>query len=378
MPQRFTPRGGITNPQETGRRPLPQPTGRGGRPADSTVRQFDPRLNPRTGDEQFGRGGGGIRALLEAQPKSSLREDLFRDPRLEENRRRLEEEIARARGRGPTQLNQQQQAFIQQLQAQARGQGPSIAQQQLRSATDRNLSQQLAAQAAGGGNPALAQRQAALQGGAAAAGLAQQSGIQRLQEQQGAQQLLGGQLGQAQSFELQAQAQQDALVQNFLNAGLTLDQAQFAANQELARLQTERDLGFAGLKSQEDIAQIQADVARRGQDQQLIGSFIGAGGAGIAAMFSDRRLKKDIKRSKEDLDEFMDALRSYRFKYKNQSHGKGEHAGVMAQDVEKSSVGKDMVLETPVGKALDMRKGFSALMAGQARLNERLRELEGK
>lgn len=95
----------------------------------------------------------------------------------------------------------------------------------------------------------------------------------------------------------------------------------------------------------------------------------GGGGAGMAAMFCDERLKKDIELvSKQELDELRSCLKAYRFRYKDpDKHGKGQFMGVMAQDLEKSKLGKTLVfrdndgnLQVDVGRALML---FLATMA---------------
>jgi hypothetical protein len=50
----------------------------------------------------------------------------------------------------------------------------------------------------------------------------------------------------------------------------------------------------------------------------------------------------------------------------------------MAQDLERSAAGKRIVSETSDGKMLDVNKALSASLAASARLNERVRTLEGK
>lgn len=52
--------------------------------------------------------------------------------------------------------------------------------------------------------------------------------------------------------------------------------------------------------------------------------------------------------------------------------------GVMAQDLEKSKVGREVVGDTPVGKMLDLNRSVGLSLAGVADLNERIRKLEGQ
>lgn len=92
-------------------------------------------------------------------------------------------------------------------------------------------------------------------------------------------------------------------------------------------------------------------------------------------MMSDEREKKDIKRF--DSKAFLDKLVGATFKYKDKSHGEGEHTGVMAQDLEKTPEGSALVKDTPKGKMVDYGKASSLMLASLADLNSRLKNLEG-
>ena len=104
-------------------------------------------------------------------------------------------------------------------------------------------------------------------------------------------------------------------------------------------------------------------------------------------------LKKKTKRKKavkyekgEPKDfspkKFLDALKPNSYEYKdefkkNPMGGEGRFLGIMAQDLEKAGpVGKSMVEDTPMGKLVNYGKGFGAVLAAQAHLNQRLKALE--
>ena len=75
----------------------------------------------------------------------------------------------------------------------------------------------------------------------------------------------------------------------------------------------------------------------------------------------------------------MDKIHAYKYRYKDptmRGAGPGEYLGIMAQDAEKSKKGKEMVLEDELGKMLDVKKGFSLLLASSANLHKRIKELE--
>jgi hypothetical protein len=93
--------------------------------------------------------------------------------------------------------------------------------------------------------------------------------------------------------------------------------------------------------------------------------------------------KKNKNVSKEDpqIKEFLDNIHGYEYKYKDASlPGTDEktHFSPMAQELEKSDIGKSMVYDTPQGKMVDYKRGLGAMLAVQAELNERIKKLEGK
>lgn len=141
-----------------------------------------------------------------------------------------------------------------QLSGQALGTAPSIAEAQLRSATNRNLQQQLAAAASmRGRNPAAMQRQLLQQQGEAGRQLAEQSAVARLQEQQ-----------QAMQTAMQAnQANQSQIAQN-LQAGYGYKSAA-----PLAAIQAQQQANALN-------AQVQA--ANVAAQNQMTGSLLGAAG----------------------------------------------------------------------------------------------------
>lgn len=115
------------------------------------------------------------------------------------------------------------------------------------------------------------------------------------------------------------------------------------------------------------------------QQQGYLGSLMqGAGqAAAMAAMSSDRRTKTNIEPGEEQVREFLDTLEPHVFEYRDEKHGKGRYLGVMAQDVERSALGREMVIDGET-KALDVHKVISALLASVADLNRRLAKAEGR
>ena len=124
---------------------------------------------------------------------------------------------------------------------------------------------------------------------------------------------------------------------------------------------------------------LQAQADQNTMNRQT-GVISGIGAAMVSK--SDKNSKKNMKKTdgeaREKVGEFLNALDAYSFEYKNEKDGKGEHAGVMAQDLEKSEMGKQMVKDTPEGKVVDFAQGFGALLASVAELNDEVKNLKKK
>lgn len=115
-----------------------------------------------------------------------------------------------------------------------------------------------------------------------------------------------------------------------------------------------------------------SSMALANNQNQLISSGIQAAGreAGksAAASFCDQRLKTNITEiSKEDLSEMKKYLKAYAWNYKSDEYGSGDWIGVMAQDLEKSKLGKTLVIENENGeKMIDLKKVLSMFLATMA------------
>ncbi len=97
----------------------------------------------------------------------------------------------------------------------------------------------------------------------------------------------------------------------------------------------------------------------------------------MGAMMSDMNEKEDIEEF--DPSEFLDSLTGYKYNYKKpEKYGEGRHAGIMAQDLEKTEEGRAMVDDVDGKKSVNFGKGFGTILASVAEMNERLKRLEGK
>ena len=206
------------------------------------------------------------------------------------------------------QYRAKQMALAGMLNQQAMGQGPSAAQAQLQMGSDRAMQQAMALGASyRGGNALAGMRQAQFQRADIAQNATAQSAMLRAQEQQAAQQALSNHLasGRGQDIGLsqaqagftqqanqvnagmqqdanmanlqagiQQQGQRESLVQQYLQMGMTLDQANYQANVQQNQYQY-------GLIAQQMAAANNVSVQNAAQGMQIGGAAIGAVGAGV-------------------------------------------------------------------------------------------------
>lgn len=303
----------------------------------------------------------------------------------------------------------QQQQLVNRLLSDE-GQQQQQALQTNRALAEQGARAQMAALASGRGNAAAANRQAMQTGALMQSQAAQQGMVQAgqndLQRQQLASQIIGQQYGtEAGLAQSQAQlAQQAALANQQLQGQYGLTGAQQALQAQ--QLNQSAELQRLGLQGQAQMGmdqsinanlglQAQLDADRAKAQQQAKGGLLSgiAGAAGTAAtLLSDKRAKKDIKASKNkasreldkmagsgaDQRKFLDALQSYEYRYKHEGKNATPQMGIMAQDLEKTRLGKQMVVQDAVSglKTVDFGRGFGALLASQAELNKRIKKLE--
>lgn len=113
--------------------------------------------------------------------------------------------------------------------------------------------------------------------------------------------------------------------------------------------------------------QAAADKAQR--NQNLLGNIIGTVG-GIASLFSDRRLKEDIRPAR--ITDGIAKIKTYTYKYKGNNR---PEIGGMAQDLEKTAMAP-AVINTPEGKMVDTRRLSTMNTAALAEHEKRMQALE--
>lgn len=171
-----------------------------------------------------------------------------------------------------------------------------------------------------------------------------------------------------------AQAANLAAKQKIADANTQMQNQQQQYNKELGQKDFQNQTTIAQGKS--GAATTQANLANQEAqgNKQLFGSILGAGATAAA---SDERLKKDVKDF--NASEFLDSITPSKYRYKEPSKfGEGVHASPMAQDLEKTDVGRAMVEDTPDGKMVNYGHGFGTILAALTDVHNRLKEVEGK
>ena len=146
-----------------------------------------------------------------------------------------------------------------------------------------------------------------------------------------------------------------------------------AAEQPMPMQSTDPSMQPTGIKYQQG-----------GSGQQYVGKSGGGGGSGIlglvASFLSDENAKKNIKPARSLTDQFA-AMTPVTYDYKP-GYGGGSHVGVIAQDIERTPVGKNMVGSKDVDgkrvKSIDSKEAVSTLLANAAEQAKRIKELENK
>lgn len=295
-----------------------------------------------------------------------------------------------------------QMGYLGKLGADMSGAAPSLAQAQLAAATGNAINAQASGAASSGpGNYALASRTAAMNSANLESQAANQSAQLRAQEYASARDAFGRGATDLRGADLTAagQSYQNATQEAQLNQQQNQEQAELEMRQRALNAQAAQGMYGLGLKPEEmdmnsrmqylDLMQRKyandrgiGEQARQfdaNRGDQMLGTGLEALGtvASIAALASDERLKEEIAPAKDaEISDFLGELKPSTFRYKHPALGRGENLGIMAQDAGKTKMGRLLVMETPVGLALDVKKTVGALLAAGAHHEKRLRSLE--
>jgi hypothetical protein len=293
------------------------------------------------------------------------------------------------------------------------GPGPSVAQAQLAQQNNTNVANAmaLASSGRGQGGGAAAQQAAAFQAANMGQQTNQQAATLRAQEAQnwrqqqlqgmGMQSSIGANLaqqGQAQQQlglgygQLGEQANQSGNATRLSALGMGQQAQQGYMTQQQQQLQNEQQgmtqqyLGYLGADTQAQLANQQSTYQHQGGVTGLLSA-----GAGALAMLSDENAKENIEPDENPLD----YLKPYKYSYKDKpaqsiakqaakdayqaalADAKAPRDGVMAQDLAKSAEGRETLVKTPDGLGINFSRAMSFLFSNQAKLNHRLRNIEG-
>lgn len=268
--------------------------------------------------------------------------------------------------RGSQSYEQQQRARQQQLGAYdllygaATGKAPSVAEQQLRQGQRQAMQDSMALAASSRSNPQAAARAAIGANARAQAEASAQASMLRAQEQAAARNALMGAASQIRASDQQSvgQAQQ-----------LQLGAASSALDAQQARAGIAADVYAQAMSGD-----TQRALAREQARAQKQANTLSAIGQGIQAA-SDKRLKTNVRQGDELASAFLDSLSSKLYSYKDSPNV--DKLGVMAQDMEKSRLGKQAVTKDAHGmRFIDTEDATSALLAAVANLHGRLKKVE--
>ncbi len=80
----------------------------------------------------------------------------------------------------------------------------------------------------------------------------------------------------------------------------------------------------------------------------------------------------------DKLKEFVKALSASQYRYKDPKHGAGTYVSPMAQELEKSELGRSMVDETPEGKQVNYARAGGLMLSTAAMLNDKVADLDAR
>lgn len=304
-------------------------------------------------------------------------------------------------GGAQNQFRSREMALADRLSGIFTGAAPGAGEMAVQRQGDRALAQTIGnMRGARGGNAGMALQAGARTAaniGLDVAGAAAQA---QAQDQQMAAGQLAGVLGQGRAQDVNVAGQNAQLAQQMNLANLSvenqrifeqagLDQARSLADQQskLATMGMNDQASIAYLSQLYgvSVAQMQGLLAKEGLKLQNYDPGWGAnlmgqiGQGAITYATSDRRAKKKIVAAK-DVDSMLERIKAFEYEYIDPDkplRGRGRQVSVMADDLEKSAAGREMVERLPDGtKVVNYGKGLGTMLAAVARVHERLSAVE--
>jgi hypothetical protein len=169
---------------------------------------------------------------------------------------------------------------------------------------------------------------------------------------------------------LQQRGMNDAASQYYTQAGLNLDEQQRQAQMLMEQMKLQQALGYESIRQKD-----YSDAAEHRQGA-MAGATKGAGA--LMSLFSDERLKTDVRPGDEKVEALLETIGAHDYRYKNEEHGKGRFVSPMAQELERTELGKALVEDTPEGKVVHYGRAVGTMLSAQANLHKRLRKLEAE
>jgi hypothetical protein len=170
----------------------------------------------------------------------------------------------------------------------------------------------------------------------------------------------------------------DAMSQYYFNAAMNRNSQDVNSAEQLETLKANQSV------SQATIAQ-RASEASRAADQRDTQAAVSAGAAAvgtIALLASDMRAKEHIQPGETKVRSLLDALKPYQYSYiepGKEGRAEGKFISPMAQDFEKSELGKKMVVEKDGTKMVNYGgHNIGTLWAAMATLNQDIKSLQKK
>lgn len=157
----------------------------------------------------------------------------------------------------------------------------------------------------------------------------------------------------------------------------------YNAGLEQQRFQNEMSKAGSQGQAQQNIAnQFMGQAQAQAQsDQAVMGALIQGGAMLAGKPPSDKNVKINVEDGKPAIRQLLDKLKPYEYDYKPEvvenAGDLGKQIGVMAQDLEKSELGKEFVIPDGNGvKRVDYGKMGSTQLAAIADVNDRVNKME--
>ena len=94
---------------------------------------------------------------------------------------------------------------------------------------------------------------------------------------------------------------------------------------------------------------------------------------------SDEELKKDVGPGEDKIRQFLESINAHSYRYKNpERDGVGTFTSPMAQELEKTELGKQAVVDTPIGKKVDYQRLGGVNLAAVAVVHKQQERLQAQ